>query len=98
MSDPDAEASVGAKTEEEQERPEAIDEADTDGLVDDNVNLEPDEEYSPAISALPPRIVKQEENQVEVSASPAFQCLDEVSNFYVRPILDHRLKEKFLKS
>merc|ERR1711963_118039 len=78
MSDPDAEASVGAKTEEEQERPEAIDEADTDGLVDDNVNLEPDEEYSPAISALPPRIVKQEENQVEVSASPAFQCLDEL--------------------
>ncbi len=32
----------------------------------------------PPISALPPRVVAQEESQVEVSASPAFQCVDEV--------------------
>lgn len=36
-------------------------------------------EYSPPISALPPRVVHQEEGQIEVSASPAFQCLDDVS-------------------
>ena len=37
------------------------------------------EEYATPISALPPKVVLQEENQVEVSSSPAFQCLDEVS-------------------
>ena len=37
-------------------------------------------DYIPPISALPPRVVLQEESQVEVSASPAFQCLDDVSN------------------
>lgn len=36
------------------------------------------QKYTQALSALPPRIVQQEESQVEVSASPAFQCLDEV--------------------
>ena len=41
-----------------------------------------DAEYTPTISALPPRVMMQEENQVEVSASPAFQCLDDVSNAY----------------
>ena len=34
--------------------------------------------YAPAISALPPKVIQQEESQVEVSASPAFQCLEEV--------------------
>ena len=36
-------------------------------------------EYAPPISALPPRVMLQEESQMEVSASPAFQCLDDVS-------------------
>ena len=36
-------------------------------------------EYVPPISAQPPKVVKQEDSHVEVSASPAFQCLDEVS-------------------
>lgn len=35
-------------------------------------------DYSPAIAPLPPRVSKIEESQVEVSASPAFQCLDEL--------------------
>jgi len=35
-------------------------------------------EYAPAIAALPPKVIHQEESQVEVSASPAFQCLDEL--------------------
>lgn len=35
-------------------------------------------EYAAPISALPPKVIHQEESQVEVSASPAFQCLDEV--------------------
>ena len=39
---------------------------------------EPSQKYTQAITALPPRVVQQEESQVEVSASPAFQCLDEV--------------------
>ena len=32
-----------------------------------------------AIAPLAPKVILQEEGQVEVSASPAFQCLDEVS-------------------
>lgn len=40
---------------------------------------EPSQRYTQPLSALPPRVVQQEESQVEVSASPAFQCLDEVS-------------------
>lgn len=35
-------------------------------------------EYAPPISAVPPRVIMQEESQMEVSASPAFQCLDDV--------------------
>ena len=37
-------------------------------------------EYNAPISALPPRVVPQEESQMEVSSSPAFQCLDDVSS------------------
>lgn len=47
----------------------------------DKEEEEEDEEplkYAPAISALPPRVIQQEESQVEVSASPAFQCLEEL--------------------
>lgn len=36
-------------------------------------------EYAAPISAVAPKVVHQEESQVEVSASPAFQCLDEVN-------------------
>ena len=36
------------------------------------------EQYEPAIAPLAPKVILQEEGQVEVSASPAFQCLDEV--------------------
>lgn len=35
--------------------------------------------YQPPISAIPPRVTLTEESQMEVSASPAFQCLDDVS-------------------
>ncbi|XP_038067979.1 coiled-coil domain-containing protein 146-like [Patiria miniata] len=37
-----------------------------------------DEKYEPAIAPLAPKVILQEESQVEVSASPAFQCLDEL--------------------
>ncbi|XP_054752363.1 coiled-coil domain-containing protein 146-like [Lytechinus pictus] len=37
-----------------------------------------DELYEPAIAPLAPKVILQEEGQVEVSASPAFQCLDEL--------------------
>lgn len=35
-------------------------------------------EYEVPISALPPKVLPREESQVEVSASPAFSCLDEL--------------------
>lgn len=35
-------------------------------------------EYAAPISAIPPKVIHQEESQVEVSASPAFQNLDEL--------------------
>lgn len=38
-----------------------------------------DDTFSLPISAVPPRVILQEESQIEVSSSPAFQCLDEVS-------------------
>ncbi|XP_025107836.1 coiled-coil domain-containing protein 146-like isoform X1 [Pomacea canaliculata] len=37
-----------------------------------------EEIYSSAISAVAPKVFQQEESQVEVSSSPAFQCLDEL--------------------
>ena len=61
--------------------------------IDTGLSLIPGgEEYTPAIAALPPKVVKQEENQVEVSASPAFQCLDEVSFQILYQITVHRTK------
>ncbi|KAH9508117.1 hypothetical protein Btru_054756 [Bulinus truncatus] len=50
-----------------------------DSDEDDDLNTVSDaEECSPPIAALPPKITKQEENQVEISSSPAFQCLEEL--------------------
>lgn len=40
--------------------------------------------FTPPISAVPPRVVAQEENQMEVSSSPAFQCLDEVFKPFIK--------------
>ncbi len=40
-------------------------------------------DYALPISALPPKVIPQEESQMEVSASPAFQCLDDVSSLYI---------------
>lgn len=55
----------------------------SDNESEDGRDKEEEEEetlkYAPAISALPPKVIQQEESQVEVSASPAFQCLEEVS-------------------
>ena len=48
---------------------------DNDGSSEDEFP----QDYAAPISALPPRVVQQEESQMEVSASPAFQCLDDVS-------------------
>lgn len=47
------------------------------GDLDDS-DRQTDMDYSPAIAPLPPKVNKQEESHVEVSASPAFQCLDEM--------------------
>ena len=52
------------------------DQSDVD-LPEEEVS--PTMEYSAPICAVPPRVMLQEEGQVEVSASPAFQCLDDVS-------------------
>lgn len=37
------------------------------------------ETYELPISAIPPKVTLVEDSQMEVSASPAFQCLDDVS-------------------
>lgn len=52
------------------------------GRLPPEEDYESDEGGSPEsrpISALAPTVRTQEESQVEVSASPAFQCLEEVS-------------------
>ncbi len=40
-----------------------------DGLVEENVGI---------ISALPPKLSQQDDAQIEISSTPAFQCLEEV--------------------
>ena len=50
------------------------------GKDKDEEEEEEAQEYKPPISAIPPKVILQEEGQVEVSASPAFQCLDDVSS------------------
>ena len=38
----------------------------------------------PVLSAVPPRVIQHDEGQMEVSTSPAFQCIDDVSiTFYL---------------
>lgn len=70
------------KKDKDKEDEDNFDDSEEEGdldAIDTGFGLIPGgEEYMPAIAALPPKVVKQEENQVEVSASPAFQCLDEL--------------------
>lgn len=65
-----------------------------DNLGDEDLNPtdgseEPEANFQPPISALPPRVSLMEESQMEVSASPAFQCLDDVSRGRVEGIITH---------
>ena len=54
--------------------------SDAEGSRQDDRSDEGEQpDYAAPISALPPKVILQEESQMEVSASPAFQCLDEVS-------------------
>ena len=55
----------------------------------------PTMDYSAPISAVPPRVMLQEEGQVEVSASPAFQCLDDVSYKYISNFLLHYSEHEY---
>ena len=60
-------------------------------LVDYDEDGEEEEEYGmefittalldrePVLSAVPPRVIQHDEGQMEVSTSPAFQCIDDVS-------------------
>ena len=52
------------------------------------------QETDPAIYAVAPRL-HQEEGPVDVSASPAFQCLDEVRHHSVRLLISRSLLESF---
>ena len=59
-------------------------------------------EIDPAIWAIAPRL-HQEEGPVDVTASPAFQCLDEVCtlstfhiDLYIRNSIDPRLRSNLL--
>lgn len=74
--------------EYEKQDKEKSDEEDVQQLVEGSggndissigsTNHEDDLDSLVPISACPPKVVLQEESQVEVSASPAFQCLDEL--------------------
>ena len=66
--DPDALPSESKEGDEQKE-----DNADSYTLMD----------YSTPISAAPPKVILQEEGQVEVAASPAFQCLDDVGYYKI---------------
>ena len=66
--DPDALPSESKEGDEQKE-----DNGDSYTLMD----------YSTPISAAPPKVILQEEGQVEVAASPAFQCLDDVGNYKI---------------
>ena len=55
--------------EEEEEEEDYGMELITTGLLD----------REPVLSAVPPRVIQHDEGQMEVSTSPAFQCIDDVS-------------------
>ena len=58
----------GDEEEEEEEEDYGM-ELITTGLLD----------REPVLSAVPPRVIQHDEGQMEVSTSPAFQCIDDVS-------------------
>lgn len=66
----------------ERETPELEMAEDEENLEDEDIaaNLDlrllPETDHMTVISALAPKVIKQEENLVEVSSSPAFQSLD----------------------
>jgi hypothetical protein len=65
--------------------------SDTDSLDESEGRTpSPSIDYQPAIAAKPPKVLLQEESQFEVSSSPAFQCLDDVSTMhpYFEPTKD----------
>ena len=53
------------------------------GEDEDEAEEEEEEEDEAPIHAVAPRVVLHEEGHVEVSASPAFQCLDEVQMYTI---------------
>jgi len=53
--------------------------------VEEDVDVGMEREFS--IVAIPPKVVPYEENQLEVSSSPAFHILDAVSIFHSIPFI-----------
>lgn len=53
-----------------------------ENLQSDDSYIIQEDEYQPPLSAIPPKVILQEEGQAEVSSSPAFQCLDDVRYYF----------------
>ena len=70
----------------EQDEQEEIDEEDGEEEGDENYDLIPIDTYS-TITAIPPKMSALEDNHMEVSASPAFHVLDEVSILHLQFLL-----------
>ncbi|CAD5119583.1 DgyrCDS8185 [Dimorphilus gyrociliatus] len=49
-----------------------------ENIQNDDSYIMQEDEYQPPLSAIPPKVILQEEGQAEVSSSPAFQCLDDL--------------------
>jgi len=50
----------------------------------DEINIVNDDvDENRAISAVAPKILEQDEGQIEISSTPAFQCLEEVCEFII---------------
>lgn len=54
---------------------------DTGSLLESESNAE-DLIHNTPISAIAPKIFQQDDTQVEISSTPAFQCLEEVSEIF----------------
>ncbi len=64
---------VPAKSAQEEEE-----ESSLNDTYEDNELLKSQVQTNRPISAIPPKIMRQDEAIVEVSSTPAFQCLEEV--------------------
>lgn len=74
---------------------EEVGESSMNDTYEDNEFLKSQMNNDRPISAMPPKVSNQDEAVVEVSSTPAFQCLEEVFYFYYFILVkDHLLSLK----